>query len=249
MTHPPGFDVQLEKQRIGHPPLQSKPRMRLYKRSLFRLDSTPRVPHVLGCKRAGFLLVREQGSFIHLRIPIGDFPVRAIACSFVFLVFTSVARAQVSSLPQAQQTPETMAKACRYMLSFSKNKYFLDNVRSFLDLVKMGGMDSHAELAVQNMGDGVSIAVLKIVDPNDLLKPEFVKAYLKMVRTAFSRPQSTFCVEDKSPEVTMFLLDYLREKVQDKELQREIDSTREYVLKQAEPPKQSPFPEPSQRAK
>jgi hypothetical protein len=165
---------------------------------------------------------------------------RAIVCSFVFLVVALVARAQAPSLPQVQPGPETMAKACRFMLSFSKDEYLLDNVRSFLDLVKLGGMESHAELGVQNMGDGASIAVLKIVDPNGLEKPEFVKAYLKMVRTAFSRPELTVCAEDRIPEVTLFLLDYLREKVEDKELEGQIDSTKEYVLKQAGSPKQWP---------
>ena len=167
---------------------------------------------------------------------------RAIACAFAFLVVASVAQAQITSLPpQAQQSPETMAKACRYMLSTSKDKYFSDNVRLFLGLAEAGATASPADGGVQSMGDGASIAVLKIVDPNDLLKPEFVKAYLKMVRTVFSRPETPFCAEDRSPEVTLFLLDYLREKVEDKELDGQIDSTKEYVLKQAGPPKQSPI--------
>ena len=71
----------------------------------------------------------------------------------------------------------------------------------------------------------------------------FVKAYLQVIRTAFSEPQWTVCAEDKTPEVT---LDYLHEKVTDGDLQHQIDSTKEYVLKQAGPTKQSRFPNPSQ---
>jgi len=65
----------------------------------------------------------------------------------------------------------------------------------------------------------------------------------------FSEPRWIVCSEDKTPEVTLFLLDYLREKVSDDELQRQIDSTKEYVLRQTGPTRLSPFPEPSQSAK
>jgi len=164
---------------------------------------------------------------------------RAISCAFAFLMVASVARAQVN-LPQAQEGPETMAKACRFMLSMSKDKYLLDNVRSFLNLAEEGGMESHAELGVQNMGDGVSIAALKITDPNDLLKPEFAKAYLKMARAAFSRPEITVCAEDKSPQVTLFLLGYLREKVNDRDLQDQIDSVKQFIRDQTKAAAASP---------
>jgi hypothetical protein len=76
-----------------------------------------------------------------------------------------------------------------------------------------------------------------------------VKAYLQVIRIVFSEPQWIVCAKDKSPEVTLFLLDYLREKVEDKELQEEIDSTKDYVLKQVGPPKQSPLDFPSQSTK
>jgi hypothetical protein len=87
--------------------------------------------------------------------------------------------------------------------------------------------------AIKMLGDGVSIGVLKSVSPKDLTKPEFVKAYLQVLRIVFSEPQWIVCVEDKTPEVTVFLLDYLREKVDDRALQNQIGSTREFVLKQS----------------
>jgi hypothetical protein len=103
--------------------------------------------------------------------------------------------------------------------------------------------------AIQMLGDGTSVGVLKTVSPEDLTKPEMVKAYLKVIRIVFSEPQWIVCPEDKTPAVTIFLLDYLREQVEDKELPGEIDSTKEYVLKQAGPPKQSPIQFPSQSTK
>jgi hypothetical protein len=53
----------------------------------------------------------------------------------------------------------------------------------------------------------------------------------------------------EAPEVTVFLLDYLREKVGDEQLRREINATKDHVLKQVGPPKQSPIEVPSQSAK
>jgi len=102
---------------------------------------------------------------------------------------------------------------------------------------------------VQMLGDGTSVGVLKAVSPKDLTKPEFVNAYLQVIRIVFSEPKWAVCPEDKTPEVTLFLLDYLREKVTDEELQHQIDSTKEYVLKQAGPARQSPFPDPPEPAK
>jgi hypothetical protein len=108
---------------------------------------------------------------------------------------------------------------------------------------------SYAGQAIQMLGDGTSVGVLKTVSPEDLTKPEMVKAYLKVIRIVFSEPRWIVFPEDNTPAVTIFLLDYLREQVEDKELQGEIDSTQEYVLKQAGPPKQSPIQFPSQSTK
>jgi hypothetical protein len=174
--------------------------------------------------------------------------VKALVSSVVFLVFASFLPAQVTAPAQAQGQGRERA-ACRYMLTRGDDKYYRDNVRSFLDLAMGGYSLSNSDLAVQNMGDGASIAVLKIVGPSDLLKSDFVKAYMEMARTAFSKPELTVCAEDKSPEVTLFLLNYLREKVNDNDVQREIDSTKQYVLEQAGPPKPLSLQFPSQSAK
>jgi hypothetical protein len=102
---------------------------------------------------------------------------------------------------------------------------------------------------IKMLGDGVSVGVLKTVSPKDLAKPEFVKAYLEVIGIVFSQPQWIVCAEDKTPEVTLFLLDYLREKISDEELQREIDSTKQYVLKQTGSPKLLPVQVPSESTK
>lgn len=162
----------------------------------------------------------------------------AVVCSFVLVTFALLVQGQGSEIP-----------SCRAFLAASGEKYGVGNVRSFLDLAIRGAGLSFADQGVQNLGDGATVAFLKIVPPGDLRKPEFIKAYLRLARTAFSSPELTMCSEDRSPEVTLFLLDYLREKVTDKELQGQIDSTRGYVLRQAGPPRQLPIQVPSQSTK
>ena len=177
---------------------------------------------------------------------------RAAICSFFFLALASLMQAQLGLRP-GQLSCE----------GFSAHRNLLINsfVRPALDRampgkkVMIGGGGGVVDAqppdwpAIKMLGDGTSVGVLKTVSPQGLTKPEFVKAYLKVIRIVFSEPQWIVCAEDKTPEVTVFLLDYLREKVEDKELQREIDSTKEYVLKQAGPPRQSPIEVPSQSAK
>jgi hypothetical protein len=154
---------------------------------------------------------------------------RATLSGLVFLVFASLSQAQFASPPQGQGKE---IPSCRQFFLARDEKYYLDNVRAFFDIAKGGGSLSSTDQGVQALGDGVSVDVLKIFAANDLVKPEFVKAYLEMAKTAFSRPELTACAEDKSPEVTLFLLNYLREKVNDKDLQRQIDSVKQYILNQ-----------------
>lgn len=156
--------------------------------------------------------------------------------TFAFLAPALLTRAQVASVDQGSKVPN-----CEQFSLAYHQKYFLDNVRGALKIAMLGGATDSGDRGVQNLGDGTSVGVLKVVDPKDLTKPKFVGAYLKVIRMAFSQPDMTICPEDKSPEVTLFLLNYLREKVDDKELQHEIDSTKEYVLKQAGLRKQSPI--------
>src|ERR1700722_12469266 len=135
-------------------------------------------------------------------------------CTFVFLAVASVASAQVPSLGEGQASK---VPSCEQFSLISHQKYFLNNVRGALKIAMLGGATDYGDRGVQNLGDGTSVGVLKVVDPKDLTTPKFVIAYLKVIRTAFSQPEMTICAEDKSPEVTLFLLDYLREKVDDKE--------------------------------
>lgn len=187
---------------------------------------------------------------------------RSAVCSLLFLAAASLAEAQHSSVGPGQggDVPSSIGPGETSCKNFwNREDVLLTRVRPALELAMHGGKVAYGggvgyvtPLAWQNvqmLGDGTSVGVLKAVSPKDLTKPEFVNAYLQVIRIVFSEPKWAVCPEDKSPEVTLFLLNYLREKVSDEELQREIDSTKDYVLKRVGPAKQSSFPDPSEPAK
>lgn len=154
---------------------------------------------------------------------------RTTISSLVLLAVASLAQAQIG--PGGQRP---LALSCEQFSQTYHQKYFLDVVRADLKAAMVGEALSDTEPRLQNLGDAASVAVLKVVDTKDLAAPKMVRAYLEVVRAAFSQTQlMVACADDKTANVTIFLLDYLREKVKDKELQDQIDSTKEYVLRRA----------------
>jgi hypothetical protein len=80
------------------------------------------------------------------------------------------------------------------------------------------------------LGDRVSIATLKIYTPNELAKPENAEAYLTVVRNAFSSPDAVHEKLDKDPKVTLFVLEYLKEKeISDPRIETRIEYMKECV--------------------
>jgi hypothetical protein len=149
--------------------------------------------------------------------------------SLVFLAVASLAQAQIGLGGLRPPAP-----SCEQFSQTYHQKYFLDVVRAGLKAAMLGEAISDTEPGIQNLGDAASIAVLKAVDTKDLATPKMVRAYLEVVRAAFSQTQMMVaCADDKTANVTIFLLDYLREKVKEQDLQGQIDSTKQYVLRQA----------------
>ena len=62
------------------------------------------------------------------------------------------------------------------------------------------------------LGDRISVAVLKIYDRNQLIEPENADAYLTAARNAFSDRRRVLDKSDLDPEITLFVLGYLQEK-------------------------------------
>ena len=74
------------------------------------------------------------------------------------------------------------------------------------------------------LGDRVSVAVLKIYNRNELIESENARAYLTAVRNAFSDRRSVLDKSDLDPKITLFVLEYLQEKeVADPGIEKRID--------------------------
>jgi hypothetical protein len=62
------------------------------------------------------------------------------------------------------------------------------------------------------LGDAASIATLKILGKDDLIKRENASLYLIVARNAFSGKSQVLNKSDLDPKVTLFILSYLEEK-------------------------------------
>ena len=81
------------------------------------------------------------------------------------------------------------------------------------------------------LGDGVSIALLKILTPESLADPKAIIDFLPIIRDSFSHVDYIERESDKKPSVTLFLLTTLEERVKDPELREEIRRTVQFVRK------------------
>jgi hypothetical protein len=109
------------------------------------------------------------------------------------------------------------------------------NVRSAFEMCKHQTMFSGIGLGVARRGDDASASLIRALDPKELATPENTKAYLCLVRLAFSKPDSIPEREERIPGVTMFLLEYLKERESDDEaLKTEINSMEAYVKQQTQ---------------
>jgi hypothetical protein len=85
---------------------------------------------------------------------------------------------------------------------------------------------------IPRLGDGVSIALLKIYKGDALEIPENIRNYLPTVRAAFTAPKLIRLSENRTPEVTIFLLTYLERRVEDESLKAQISDVIKFVKKQ-----------------
>ncbi len=93
---------------------------------------------------------------------------------------------------------------------------------------------SWAQKGLVLLGDGVSVALLKLLDDSDLKNPEKVRDFLPIIRDAFGQPQSIAIEADKRPQVTTFLLNYVRQNISDTQVQSEIQQTMDFIEKKTE---------------
>jgi hypothetical protein len=98
---------------------------------------------------------------------------------------------------------------------------------------------SWSQKHLSRLGDGVSIALLKILEESDLKNFERVRDLLPIVRDSFSQPQFISIEADKKPKVTLLLLDHLRQNIADAQVQSDILQTVEFVESKAAEPASS----------
>ena len=85
-------------------------------------------------------------------------------------------------------------------------------VFNFMHRTNVNSIEMKQLWRLAELGDGASIATLKIYDKDDLIKPENAANYLVVVRNAFSDKNHVLNKSDSGPKVTLFLLSYLEEK-------------------------------------
>ena len=133
--------------------------------------------------------------------------------------------------------------ACCAILAFTAtlggqddtNDYSIATVKFVLKM-RSGGQRvifSPTQRQLARLGDGVSIALLKLLGDQDLTNPNTVKGFLPVIRDAFDQPQSIEVNVDKQPRITMFLLNYLQRNVSDPDVQKEVQQTIDFVKAKA----------------
>jgi hypothetical protein len=112
-----------------------------------------------------------------------------------------------------------------YSIQFVRNN--LQNSR-----VRPVGLWSSAFKDFQRLGDGVSIALLKILEDHDLKDPKTIQACLPLIHDSFSFPPIISMRVNKKPKVTLFLLRHMQQSISDAQTQRDIQETMDYVQRQ-----------------
>lgn len=109
--------------------------------------------------------------------------------------------------------------------------YSIDLVRANLRNVSAGGEVGPSSVVkyFQRLGDGVSIALLKILDEKDLTDSKTVESFLPLIRHSFSYPLIISPRVNREPKVTLFLLRYLEKNVSDGKTRRDVQETTEFV--------------------
>ncbi len=126
----------------------------------------------------------------------------------------------VSGAPVGHQQPQ------------AADPYSLVIVRGAFQRESVGSAFGADMKYIPRLGDACAIAILKIVNPYDLVKPETAGVVSAMIHNAFSYPQIIAIEEDKNPKVSLFLLNYLRDKISAPDVKLDIEQTIAFVEKQ-----------------
>lgn len=88
--------------------------------------------------------------------------------------------------------------------------------------------------AVNRLGDGAAIGVMRYLGEQSLTSPEEGTRILGLIKMAYAAPEAIRSDSDREPKATLVLLKYLSYSTISKKLQPEIEQTRGYIIKQLE---------------
>lgn len=111
--------------------------------------------------------------------------------------------------------------------------YSVKLVQAALRTRSEGLIIAKVQTHLARMGDGVSIALLKIFSEAELEDPQTVQAFLPIIRESFSQPQFISVDTDKKPMVTLFLLKQLKRNITDARTDGYIEETIKFVNEKA----------------
>lgn len=138
----------------------------------------------------------------------------------------------VSASSGNPQVPSQSAVRCSDPYSLQEVQSLLSTSKEQIEL-KVGSSFVAKQLGrrVTLLGDGFSIGVLKTVGGRQLTEPVTAKAYLVLARLSFSQTDRIVLPENKNPTATLFLLEFVRERVDDPQLKTQVESAIAYVEK------------------
>ncbi len=72
------------------------------------------------------------------------------------------------------------------------------------------------------LGDNVAVALLKLYSREELINPDNVRLYLPVIRNSFPHFRSGEKPCHRNPKVTLFLLQWLKGELEDRQLKEEV---------------------------
>jgi hypothetical protein len=93
------------------------------------------------------------------------------------------------------------------------------------------------EKHVNRLGDRASIALIKLLDDEDLKHSEKVIRVLQIIRHSFLYPKMITMEDDRRPKFTLIFLEHLDAVLQDPALKREVSEVRKFVTEQTASPR------------
>jgi hypothetical protein len=88
---------------------------------------------------------------------------------------------------------------------------------------------SWGQKRLHRLGDCTAVALLKLLDERELIDTDKIRDFLPMIRESFDQPQLIETTIDRSPRVTLFLLQSIMQNVSDTAVQNQIQDTIDFV--------------------